>query len=95
MNSDPQRGSAPETESTAVTDTTAMDKQLLGGIAWTAGAKWASQILTWLCLLIVARLLEPRDFGVVGVAGVYLGLIAVFSEFGFGSAVITLRNLTV
>jgi teichuronic acid exporter len=97
MNSDPQQdgGSAPEAGSTAVTDTTVMDKHLLGGIAWTAGAKWASQILTWLCLLVVARLLEPRDFGVVGVAGVYLGLIAVFSEFGFGSAVITLRNLTV
>jgi PST family polysaccharide transporter len=72
-----------------------MDKHLLGGIAWTAAAKWGSQMLTWLCLLLVARLLEPRDFGVVGVAGVYLGLIAAFSEFGFGSAVITLRNLTV
>jgi O-antigen/teichoic acid export membrane protein len=97
MNSDSQQdgGSVPEAGSTAVTDTTVMDKHLLGGIAWTAGAKWASQILTWLCLLVVARLLEPRDFGVVGVAGVYLGLIAVFSEFGFGSAVITLRNLTV
>jgi PST family polysaccharide transporter len=31
----------------------------------------------------------------VSVAGVYLGLVAIFSEFGFGSAVITLRNLTV
>ena len=93
MNPDPQ-GSVPETGSTALTDAAAMDKHLLGGIAWTAAAKWGSQMLTWLCLLLVARLLEPRDFGVVGVAGVYLGLIAVFSEFGFGSAVITLRDLT-
>jgi PST family polysaccharide transporter len=72
-----------------------MDKHLVGGIAWTAAAKWSSQILTWVCLLIVARLLVPSDFGIVGVAGVYLGLVAVFSEFGFGSAVITLRDLTV
>ena len=72
-----------------------MDKQLVGGIAWTAAAKWSSQILTWLCLLIVARLLTPSDFGIVGVDGVYLGLVAVFSEFGFGSAVITLRDLTI
>jgi O-antigen/teichoic acid export membrane protein len=93
MNPDPQR--VPETGATAAIDTAAMDKHLLGGIAWTAAAKWGSQMLTWLCLLVVARLLEPRDFGVVGVAGVYLGLIAAFSEFGFGSAVITLRNLTV
>jgi O-antigen/teichoic acid export membrane protein len=93
MNPDPQR--APETGAPALIDTAVMDKHLLGGIAWTAAAKWGSQMLTWLCLLVVARLLEPRDFGVVGVAGVYLGLIAAFSEFGFGSAVITLRNLTV
>jgi O-antigen/teichoic acid export membrane protein len=93
MNPDPQR--APETGAPALVDNAVMDKHLLGGIAWTAAAKWGSQMLTWLCLLVVARLLEPRDFGVVGVAGVYLGLIAAFSEFGFGSAVITLRNLTV
>jgi PST family polysaccharide transporter len=93
MNPDPQR--APETGAPALVDTAVMDKHLLGGIAWTAAAKWGSQMLTWLCLLVIARLLEPRDFGVVGVAGVYLGLIAAFSEFGFGSAVIALRNLTV
>lgn len=93
MNPDPQ--GAPETGATARIDTAVMDKHLLGGIAWTAAAKWGSQMLTWLCLLVVARLLEPRDFGVVGVAGVYLGVIAAFSEFGFGSAVIMLRDLTV
>jgi O-antigen/teichoic acid export membrane protein len=85
-------GAAP---SSVPIDTVLMDKQLVGGIAWTAAAKWSSQILTWLCLLIVARLLIPSDFGIVGVAGVYLGLVAVFSEFGFGAAVITLRDLTV
>lgn len=97
MNPDPQRvpGPTPETGSTTLTDAAVMDKHLLGGIAWTAAAKWTSQMLTWLSLLIIARILEPRDFGVVGVAGVYLGLIAVFSEFGFGSAVVTLRDLTV
>jgi O-antigen/teichoic acid export membrane protein len=97
MNPDPQRADccAPETGTAGLADTAVMDKHLLGGLAWTAGAKWTSQILTWLCLLLVARILEPRDFGVVSVAGVYLGLIGVFSEFGFGSAVITLRNLTV
>ena len=88
---DPASGAA----SSVLIDTVVMDKHLVGGIAWTAAAKWSSQILTWLCLLIVARLLVPSDFGIVGVAGVYLGLVAVFSEFGFGSAVITLRDLTV
>ena len=88
-------GSASAAASSVPMDTAVMDKHLVGGIAWTAAAKWSSQILTWLCLLIVARLLMPSDFGIVGLAGVYLGLVAMFSEFGFGSAVITLRDLTV
>jgi len=71
-----------------------MDKHLVGGIAWSAAAKWSSQIFTWASLLIVARLLVPSDFGLVGMALVYLGLAQKFSEFGFGTAVITLRDLT-
>lgn len=71
-----------------------MDKHLAGGIAWTAGAKWSSQILSWASILVVARLLLPADFGLVGMAVVYLSFVEKFSEFGFGSAVITLRSLT-
>ena len=81
--------------STVALDTVEMDKRLAGGIAWTAAAKWSSQLLSWACLLVVAHLLSPADFGVVGMAAVLLGQVIIFSEFGFGSAVITLRNLSV
>lgn len=75
-------------------DAATMDKHLAEGIAWTAGAKWSSQILSWASMLIVARVLLPSDFGLVGMAVVYLSFMEKFSEFGFGSAVITLRDLT-
>ena len=41
-----------------------------------------------------SRLLLPSDFELVGMAVVYLSLVKIFSEFGFGSAVIALRDLT-
>ena len=50
--------------------------------------------LSWASMLVVARLLLPSDFGLVGMAVVYLSFVQKFSEFGFGSAVITLRDLT-
>ena len=78
----------------APADTRTLDRLLVGGIAWTGVAKWFSQVLSWVSLLIVARLLSPSDFGVVGMATLYLGLIQTFSEFGFGSAIVTLRDLT-
>jgi len=53
-----------------------------------------SQLLTWVSTLIVARLLTPEDYGLVGMAAIYLGLITLLSEFGLGSAVVTLRELS-
>jgi O-antigen/teichoic acid export membrane protein len=71
-----------------------LDRSLVHGIAWTSGAKWAGQLLAWASTLIVARLLTPEDYGLVGMASIYLGLITLVSEFGLGSTVVTLRDLS-
>ena len=73
----------------------ALDRSLLRGVAWTATAKWASQALSWVSWLIVARLLTPEDYGLVGMAAIYLGLITLLSEFGLGTAVLAVRELSV
>src|SRR6266699_3786534 len=72
----------------------ALDRSLLRGVAWTAAAKWASQALSWLSWLIVARLLTPEDYGLVGMAAIYLGLITLVAEFGLGTAVLAVRELS-
>ncbi|PYP41766.1 MAG: hypothetical protein DMD42_13130 [Gemmatimonadetes bacterium] len=73
----------------------ALDRSLLRGVAWTAAAKWASQALGWASWLIVARLLTPEDYGLVGMAAIYLGLITLVAEFGLGTAVLAVRELSV
>jgi len=72
---------------------TQLDGTLVRGLAWTAGMKWGAQIFSWASTLIVARLLNPEDYGVVGMAAVYLGFANLISEFGVGTTVITLRDL--
>jgi O-antigen/teichoic acid export membrane protein len=71
-----------------------LDRALLGGIAWTAAMKWIGQVLTWGITLIVARLLQPSDYGLIGMAVIYVGLVQLLSEFGLGTAIITMRDLT-
>lgn len=71
-----------------------LDKVLASGVVWTAAVKWISQIATWAITLVVARLLAPSDYGLVGMATIYLGLVTLFSEFGLGTAIITLRDIT-
>ena len=72
----------------------ALDGSLVRGLAWTGAVKWTSQVLSWLSTIVVARLLLPRDYGLVAMATVVLGLIALLNEFGLGAAVVALRHLT-
>ena len=78
----------------AVANQDQLDRSLVHGIAWTSGAKWVGQLFAWISTVIVARLLTPEDYGLVGMASIYLGLITLVGEFGLGAAVITLRDLS-
>ncbi len=71
-----------------------LDRSLVRGIAWTGAMRWATQLLSWASTLIVARLLAPSDYGLVGMAMVYLGFMQLVNEFGLGAAIVTRRDLT-
>jgi len=73
---------------------TSLDSDLLAGIAWTGGMKWAVQIVSWASTMIVARLLTPGDFGLMGMAAVYLGFVALVNEFGLTAAILRDRDLS-
>lgn len=70
-----------------------LDGTVAGGLAWTAGAKSATQAITWLATLIAARLLTPADFGLVNMAGLFGSLTVLLAEFGLGTAVLQMPEL--
>ncbi|HEX8694379.1 MAG TPA: lipopolysaccharide biosynthesis protein [Longimicrobium sp.] len=88
----PQAGTAA-LDAPAPARQVSLDLSLVRGIAWTGGVKWASQLLTWASTLVVARILTPEDYGIVGMATVFVGLVTMVSEFGLGAAVVVLRGL--
>lgn len=71
-----------------------LDTVFVRGVAWTAAIKWLTQLITWGMTVVVARLLAPSDYGLVGMAAIYINLFTLFSEFGIGTAVVTLQDLT-
>jgi teichuronic acid exporter len=81
-------------KSARVAGTIDLDRSLAGGIAWTAGVTWGSQILSWVSTLIVVHYLVPTDYGLIGMALLYLGLIQMASEFGVGAAIVRFRDLS-
>lgn len=71
-----------------------LQRSLVKGIAWTGLVKWTSQVLSWVSTIIVARLLLPSDYGLVALATAFLGLVALVNEFGLGSAIVMLHQLS-
>lgn len=65
-----------------------VDRSLARGIAWTSGVKWSASIITWGLTLFTARILTPADYGVLGMAMVWVGLAQVVSEVGLTATII-------
>jgi len=65
-----------------------LDRSLAQGTAWTVAMKAIGQSAAWLSTLVVARLLSPSDYGIFGMATLYLGLLQLLSEFGIGAAIV-------
>ncbi|MFO0706488.1 MAG: lipopolysaccharide biosynthesis protein [Nitrospira sp.] len=71
-----------------------MDRSLIKGMFWTGLVKWASQIVSWATTILVARLLTPEDYGIVGMATAFIGVVSLLNEFGVGITIVSLRHLS-
>ena len=63
------------------------------GVVWSAIQNWGSQAGSLIVFFILARLLEPEDFGLVALANVFLAFMQIFLEQGFAQALIQRREI--
>jgi len=54
--------------------------------------KWVVQLVSWAATFVIARLLTPSDYGLIGMAAVYLTLMTLLSEFGIGTVVVAFTD---
>jgi O-antigen/teichoic acid export membrane protein len=64
------------------------------GFAWSATQSIVSRLVATLVFIILARLVEPRDFGLIALASVFVIFFTVFAKQGFGRAVIQRAEVT-
>ena len=83
-----------ERETPTVPPAADLDRSLVKGIAWTSTVTWFSQILSWGSTLVVVHYLVPGDYGLIGMALLYLGFAQLASELGVGSAIVQFHRLT-
>lgn len=58
------------------------------GMAWTGLERLVLQVLRFAVGLVMARLLVPADYGVVGMLAIFMAIAGTFQDFGFGAALI-------
>jgi O-antigen/teichoic acid export membrane protein len=69
------------------------EKTIRGGLARLC-AQGANFLLRIGSLMILARLLGPKDFGLVGMVTAFTGVLSLFRDFGLSSAAIQRTNVT-
>lgn len=65
-----------------------MTKKAFKGGAWILAFKIIRLLFSFIRLIILARLLAPVDFGLVGIALLVVAIFETFSQTGFGAALI-------
>ncbi|WKN44638.1 lipopolysaccharide biosynthesis protein [Tunicatimonas pelagia] len=63
-------------------------KKIASGVGWVAVSSLGNQGLRLVVKLVLARLLLPEHYGLIGMAVVFTNFIKMISEFGMGAALI-------
>ena len=71
-----------------------LKEKTLSGVKWSAIGRFSTQGIGFLIGLILARLLSPADYGVVGMVGIFFAIAQTFIDSGFGSALIRKNDCT-
>ena len=70
-----------------------LKQQALSGMRWTISARVLVQLITWPSTIIVMRLLNPRDYGLVAVSTVFIEFMTVFSDPGLAAGLVQTKAL--
>ena len=70
-----------------------LSQKALSGVLWLSSSRGVEQLFSFLITTILARLLTPADYGLLGMATVIVIFLGRFADFGTGSAIIQRRDL--
>jgi O-antigen/teichoic acid export membrane protein len=69
-------------------------KRTFSGLKWAYTSTFLQAILQLVVISVLAHLLSPTDFGLLGIALIFTGLAELISQLGIGPAIIQRKELT-
>jgi O-antigen/teichoic acid export membrane protein len=74
-------------------DTDDLKQKVISSSFWSSLEKVAIEMVAFLVFLILARLLQPTDYGTIAIAMVFVTFVSTISGLGISTAVIQIREL--
>ena len=74
--------------------TSLLKEKAVKGVTWTLFETFGFQMIKFVLGIILARLLMPKDYGLIGMITVFFAVAQVFIDSGFGSAYIQKKEVT-
>ena len=66
----------------------------VAGAGWTGAAQAANQAIRLSISILLARLLDPSDFGLIATVNVFTGFLSLFVDMGIGAAIIQRKAIS-
>jgi len=70
-----------------------LKQEAIRGVTWSAAQKWGVRIISFVVMLILARLVLPESFGLVAYATVFISFAQIFVDQGFSDAIVQFPKL--
>lgn len=70
-----------------------LKQKAVKGVIWSAIENWGSRVISFVVFLLLARLLEPKTFGLVALSSVFFAFMQVFLDQGFGQAIVQRKEV--
>ena len=67
--------------------------RVIAALGWTAGGRLVAQVVAWGVTIVVMRILDPTDYGLLAMATVLTGFAGLFASLGLGGAVVHAREI--
>ena len=71
-----------------------LTRQASRGALWSLTSNITVSAISFVGTAVLARMLEPKDFGLIGMATVVTGFVTLFGNFGLGAALVQKKDVT-
>ena len=69
-----------------------LKEKTLSGVKWSAIGRFSTQGIGFVIGVLLARMLSPADYGVIGMIGIFMAIAQSFIDSGFSSALVRKKD---